>query len=338
MIAVTGATGHLGNALLRALLERRRVAPAGGPAQPAESVRALVRPGRDISCLAGLDVEIVSGHLHDLDSLVAAFRGADAVFHLAGKVSITGEKYEDLRHVNVVGTRNVIAACRTAGVGRLVHTSSIHAFVEPPLGTCIDEATPIDLARIVGAYGKSKAEATQLVFQAASEGLDAVVVFPTGIIGPYDFRPSDTGQMIIDFGRGKIPASTDGRYNFVDVRDVAEGLISARDRGCSGEGYLLSGRVLSVSEMFALLEELTGRRAPRLHVSIDVLRAIAPVIPAYYWVTRQRPLFTRYSLAVLCANCEISSAKAEGQFGYAVRPLRETFGDTVTWFKEHGML
>jgi dihydroflavonol-4-reductase len=337
VIVVTGATGHVGNALLRALMERRAAVPADGHTRAVGPVRALVRPGRDTACLSGLDVEIVRGHLDDLDSLTRAFAGADAVFHLAGKVSITKEKYEDLRHTNVDGTRNVIAACRAAGVGRLVYTSSIHAFVETPLGTSTDESTLIDPARTVGDYGRTKAEATQLVFQAAREGLDAVVVFPTGIVGSYDFRPSEMGQMIIEFCRGKIPASTGGGYNFVDVKDVALGLIAALEHGGTGEGYMLSGSVISVSEMFLMLEELTGTRAPRLKVSINLLRAIAPMIPAYYWVSRRRPLFTSYSLAVLASNSAVDSAKACEQLGFSPRPLRETFADALSWFKEQGM-
>jgi dihydroflavonol-4-reductase len=329
MIVVTGGTGHVGNALLRALMEHTAEV-SGEPGAASRSVRALIRPGRDTSCLAGLDVEVVRGDVRDLDSLIAAFHGADAVFHLAGKISITRERLERLRETNVEGTKNVIAACRAAGVRRLVYTSSIHAFVETPHGTCIDENTPVEASGVNGSYGKSKAEATNLVFKAAREGLDAVVVFPTGIVGPFDYRPSETGQVIVDFCRGKIPAWTDGAYNFVDVRDVAAGLIAALERGRSGEGYVLSGSVISVWDLLHLLEEFSGKPAPRLHVGIGFMRAIAPIIPVYYWITRQRPLFTKYSLDVLCSNCEISNAKAERE--------RDTLADSLRWFEEQGML
>lgn len=337
MIVVTGATGHVGNALLHALQERRASAPAdsGAAVQP---VRALVRPGRDTSCLAGLDIEIVRGDVRDPDSLTAAFHDADAVFHIAGRVSITNEKLARLRETNVEGAKNVIAACKAAGVRRLVYTSSIHAFRDTPHGTCIDESTPIDPTEVIGSYGVSKAEATRLVFGATGESLETVTVFPTGIIGPYDFRPSETGQMIIDFYRGKIPAWIDGRYNFVDVRDVAAGLIAALERGRSGEGYLLSGSVVTVWDLLHLLEELSGRPAPRLHIPTGLLRFLAPVIPVYYWVTGQRPLFTRYSIDVLCSNCEISCAKAQRELDFSARPLRDTLADSLGWFRDQGML
>ncbi len=327
MIVVTGATGLVGNALLHALADRGM-----GP------VRVLVRPGRDLSCLAGFDVEVVRGDTRDLDSLKAAFAGADAVFHLAGLITITKEKLERLREVNVEGTRNVIAACRAAGVRRLVHCSSIHAFIEPPFGTCTDESTPIDPERTIGNYGKSKAEATLLVKAAAGEGLDAVIVYPSGIIGPYDHRPSETGEFIVDACRGKIPATVDGRYNFVDSRDVAAGLVGAFERGRNGEGYLLTGSEISVPELFDILEQLSGTPKPRVHLPIGLVRAVAPLIPLYYKVVKQRPLFTTYSLHVISSNCEMSYQKAAEELGYSPRPLRQTLEDTVGWFKEQGML
>jgi dihydroflavonol-4-reductase len=327
MIVVTGATGLVGNALLRALGERGL-----GP------VRALVRPGRDLSCLAGLDVEVVRGDTRDLASLVAAFQGADAVIHLAGMIKITREKLGRLREVNVEGTKNVISACRTAGVRRLVYTSSIHAFAEPAKGVCTDETTPIDPRLVFGNYGKTKAEATQLVFAAAREGLDAVIVFPSGIIGPYDWRPSETGQFIVDACRGKIPATVDGGYNFVDSRDVADGLIGALERGRTGEGYILAGHEITVLDLFHELEQLSGTPKPRMHLDIRLVRAVAPLIPAYYWITRQRPLFTTYSLRVISSNCEMSSEKASSELGYSPRPLRQTLGDTVRWFTDQGLV
>jgi dihydroflavonol-4-reductase len=327
MIVVTGATGLVGNALLRALHEK-----GIGP------VRVLARPGRDLSDLAGLDFEVARGDTRDRDSIEAAFRGADAVIHLAGMITITREKLERLREVNVGGTANVVAACREAGVRRLVHCSSIHAFIEPPFGTCTDEETPIDPARTIGNYGKTKAEATLLVQAAVRDGLDAVIVFPSGIIGPYDFRPSETGQFIVDACRGKIPATVDGRYNFVDSRDVAEGLIGALTHGRTGEGYMLSGHEISVPELFRTLEKLSGTPKPRLHLPIGLVRAVAPLIPLYYKLTRQRPLFTTYSLHVISSNCAMSYKKAADEFGYSPRPLVQTLEDTVAWFRDHGMI
>ena len=338
MIAITGATGHVGNALLRALAERRKA--GGSQGEPAAGqVRAIVRPGRDTStCFEGLDVEVVEADMRDPQALAAAFQGADAVFHLAGIISITRERYDRLHAVNVEGTRNVLAACRAAGVRRLVYTSSIHAFVEPPHGTCTDETTPVDPQLVTTPYAKTKAEATRLVLAAAHDGLDAVVVFPSGIIGPYDFKPGQTGQLVLELSKGRIKAWVDGGYNFVDVRDVASGLIAALERGRAGEGYVLSGSEIRVWDLFHTVAELSGTPAPRMHVNMRLLRAVSPFIPVYYWATRQRPLFTSMSLEVICSNCAMSCAKAERELGFTPRPLRDTLGDTIGWFREQGML
>ncbi len=338
MIAITGATGHVGNALLRALAARQTASESQG--EPAAGrVRAIVRPGRDVSsCFAGLDVEVAEADMRDQEALVAAFRDVNVVFHLAGIVSITKERYERLHAVNVEGTSNVLAACRETGVRRLVYTSSIHAFVEPPHGTCTDETTAVDPQLVTTPYAKTKAEATRLVFAAARDGLDAVVVFPSGIIGPYDFKPSQTGQLVLDLSRGRIKAWVDGGYDFVDVRDVASGLIAALERGRSGEGYVLSGSEISVWDLFHTVAELSGTPAPRLHVNMRLLRAVSPLIPFYYWATRQQPLFTSMSLEVINSNCAMSCAKAERELGFAPRPLRDTLGDTIGWFREQRML
>lgn len=335
MIVVTGATGLVGNALLRRLAAIREDGVTGPLAGP---VRTIVRRGSNASSIAGLGVEVVEGDTRDLDSLVAAFRGADVVFHLAGFISIGRDTLESLRAVNVAGTKNVLEACRVAGIRRLVYASSIHAFVEPPMGTCTTESTPIDPERARGAYAKTKAEATQLVLAAARQGLDVVIVFPSGILGPYDFRPSPTGAMVLAAVRRKLGAYVDGAYNFVDVRDVADGLVAALERGRPGEGYILAGDEITVYDLLHTIEEVSGSPAPRLHLNFNLVRGVSFLIPAYYWATRQTPLFTKYSLDVISSNCAMSSAKARAELGYRPRPLRETLDDTVRWFQEQGML
>jgi dihydroflavonol-4-reductase len=327
LTVVTGATGHLGNVLLRSLV-----------AEGATGLRAVVAPGHSTASIADLDVEIVEADMRDYASLLDAFRGADTVFHLAGIVSIAAGGFERLRETNVGGTRNVLAACREAGVGRLVYTSSVHALVEPPHGTCLDETLLIDPARVRGAYAKTKAEATLLVFAAAEEGLDAVVVFPSGIAGPYDYRPSETGQLLLDCFSGRLKAYVDGAYDFVDVRDVAQGLITAATKGRRGHGYLLSGHEITVKELLGTVENITGARAPRWRLPFGFTRTVSFLIPAYYWVRRERPLFTTYSLDVITSNCLMSYEKAERELDYSPRPLRQTLEDALRWFRQAGML
>lgn len=327
MIVVTGATGLLGNVLLRSLAARE-----------AAPVRALVRPSSDLTAIASFDVEIVQGDVRDRASLLHAFAGADIVFHLAGIVSIARGGSPGLREANVEGTRNVLAACRKEGVRRLVYCSSIHAFAVPPGGDCLTEASLIDPDRAQGAYDRTKAEATLLVLNAIGQGLDAVMVFPTGVIGPYDFRPSHTGELVLAAAQGRLRAYVDGAYNFVDVRDVAQGLMAAAEKGRSGEGYILAGHNVTVRELLLSIEAVTGTPAPRLHLPFRLVRALSFLIPAYYWASRQKPLFTTYSLDVISSGCTMTAAKAEHELGYVPRPFSETMEDTVRWFRKQRML
>lgn len=225
-VVVTGATGHIGNVLVRALVAR------------GERVRCLVLPSDNLRPLAGLAVEVVRGDVRDPRSLDAAFAGAGAVFHLASVITLTPDQARVLHEVNVAGARNVAEACLKAGVRRLVHTSSVHAMAEPPEGVVIDESAPFDPARIRFEYGRTKAPGTLEVLAAAGRGLDAVVVCPTGVIGPFDFAPSEMGRLFLAFARRRVWAYPDGGYDFVDVRDAAEGHLLAAEKGRTGESYL----------------------------------------------------------------------------------------------------
>jgi len=301
-------------------------------------LRALVRPGGSTASIVDLGVEVVGADMRRYDSLLQAFRGADVVFHVAGIVSIAGGGFKRLQETNVGGTRNVLAACREAGVRRLIYTSSVHAFVDWPVGTCLEETTVIDPLRVRAPYAKTKAEATLLALDATKQGLDAVVVFPTGIIGPHDFRPSDTGQLVLECSRGRLKASVPGAYNFVDVRDVAQGLMAAAKKGRAGEGYILAGHEITVGDLLQSVELITGVPAPSLCLPLGFVRALSFLFPAYYWITRERPLFTTYSLDVISSNCFMSHEKADRELGFSPRPFRETMEDTLRWFRGQGSL
>lgn len=326
MIVLTGGTGHIGNVLVRKLLRR------------GEKVRAVVPSWEDRMPLDGLQVEIVDGDVRDVDSLIRAFEGSDLVYHLAGIVAITTGKRELLHEVNVEGTRNVVRACLETGVPRLVYTSSIHAIVEPPKGTVIDETLPFDPERTMGDYARSKALGTLEVLKGAEAGLDAVIVCPTGVIGPYDYAPSEMGQMMILVATGKLKAYLDGAYDFVDVRDVAEGLILAAERGRRGEAYILSGERITVPDLLSLLEDATGAKGPSLKVPFVLARVMAIFTPLYYRARKTKPLFTEYSVHVLGGDCFTTCDKAKRELGYSPRPLRESVRATIRWFEESGRL
>ena len=322
MNAVTGATGHIGNVLVRKLLAEGK------------TVRAIVPPGEDTHPLDGLDIEIVRGDLRDVDSLLSAFRGIEVIYHLAGIISILPGRRELLHQVNVEGTQNVVQACFKSAVSRMVYTSSIHAIKEPPHGTVITETQPFDPHSVLGDYAKSKANATLAVIDGIRKGLNAVIVCPTGVIGPYDYRISEMGHLIQDFLRRKIKACVDGAYDFVDVRDVAQGLMLAGEKGGTGESYILSGEQISVKGLFSLLETITGINAPKFQISCKLARIAGIIATPYYKLCKSKPLFTSYSIDVLASNSLVSSAKAKRELGYFTRSIRESLADSVSWFRD----
>lgn len=327
MIVVTGATGHIGNVLTRQLTAQ------------GQAVRALVMPGDDLRSLTGLDVEIVSGDVTDLASLESAFTGADIVFHLAGIVTIMPGMAKALERVNVGGVRNVAAACRTNSVHRLVYTSSVHTIAEPPQGTVIDESQPFDPDRVLGDYARSKARATLLLLdEVAKGGLDAVICCPTGVIGPWDYGISNVGQLILDFASGQLKSYVSGAYDFVDVRDVARGLILAADKGQRGRHYIFSGAQVQVLGLMKELEKDIGYPAPTFRIPPAIARAAGVLASAYYRLLRRRPVFTAYSIDVLRSNSQVSSARAREELGFNSRPWQESIRDQVEWFRAEGIL
>ena len=321
MILVTGATGHIGNVLVRDLLAR------------GEQVRALVLPGEDLTPLDGLKLEVVVGDVLDRDALQKAFEGVSLAYHLAGIISIMPGVNEMVQRVNVQGTRNMLEAARVASVQRLVYTSSIHAVARVPHGTTIDESIPFDPDNPVGEYDRSKAQATLAVLEAVQDGLDAVIVCPTGVIGPNDYRGSEMGRLIEECAESKPQLYVEGAYDFVDVRDVSRGLILAAEMGKAGEYYILSGERVTVQQVLDLVQNATGNRIQRLKIPMWVARFITLFTPTYYRLTGKKPRFTPYSLETITSNSEISHAKAQQELGYRPRSLRESIADTVEWIR-----
>lgn len=323
MILVTGATGHIGNVLVRELVER------------GNSIRALVMRGEDSRAIDGLGVELVEGDVLDPPSLSRAMQGVSQVFHLAGIISIMPGQDELVHRVNVEGTRNILAAARECGVRQVLYTSSIHAFRRLPGNDLeIDESHPIDPQGSLGAYDHSKAEATLEALSAARSGQDVVIVCPTGVIGPGDYRGSEMGQVLVGCDREGPQLYIDGGYDFVDVRDVARGMIQAAERGKPGECYILSGHQVSVIDLIQQVRKITKKPVRAIWLPTWLARFAAVFAPLYYQISRQRPVFTPYSLATLRSNSQISSAKARRELGYTTRPLQDTLRDTLQWHRK----
>ena len=321
MWLVTGATGHVGNVLVRKLLER------------GEKVRALILPGESRESISGLNVEAVEGDVLNLDSVFESMRGVKGIFHLAGVISIMPGPNPFVRNINVDGTKNILRAAMEKGIKKLIYTSSIHAIQRVEDGV-IDENIPYDMDNPYGAYDRSKAEATLEVLNAARSGLEAVVVCPTGVIGPYDFRGSMMGAVIHDAATAKPTLYVDGAYDFVDVRDVADGLIAAAENGKRGQSYILSGQKITVRYMLETVREITGKNFFQMKIPFNLAKFAALFTPMYYQLANSTPRFTPYSLEVLQSNSNISHAKATRELGYLPRTLYKSIEDTVKWFLE----
>lgn len=318
---VTGATGHIGNVLVRELLQR------------GERVRALVRPGKRPLALEGLDVEMVVGDVLDLDSLVRAMQGVEVVYHLAARISLATGEDPETEHVNCDGTRNVIAAARRNDIRRLVYASSIYALRSPAEGVAIDETQPFDPEECGGAYDCSKARASLAVQEAATKGLDAVIVCPTAVAGPYDFQGSDAGRAIRIYMRPGVKFYVEGAYDFVDVRDVARGFILAAEKGRSGETYILGGERLTLWDVIQTVWETGECWYPSFKIPLWLAYLVADLMPIYTELTGARPLFTRYSLDAVCSNSRVSHAKAGRELGFQPRPARQAIADSVRWLQ-----
>ncbi len=323
-VAITGASGHIGCTLTRFLIKQNI------------PVRALVY--NDDQALQDLSIELAKGDVLDLESLYSAFEGVDTVYHLAAEIQLKRRHTEHMQQVNVEGTANVLKACKACGVRRLVHVSSVHAHDMYPLSEIMDETRPLVTDPDALHYDLSKSKAQQLVIDAIKEGFDAVIVNPSGAIGPYDFKPSATGKMLIDFYKGAVPAVVQGGFDWVDVRDVAHGIMLAAEKGRSGESYFLSGEWLSIAELSKLIGEVLQLPTPKFVCPMWLARATAPFAEAFATLFNKEPLYTSEYLEIVRLNPRISHQKAMDELGYSVRPLRQTLEDSYNWLMEAGLL
>ncbi len=323
--AVTGGSGRLGNVLVRAL-RRRGV-----------EVRVLEPGAGPVASLAGVDAEIVRGSVLDPNAVASLVEGADVVYHLAAKVDLGRDADGSIFAVNVEGTRRVVDAC-IARKTRLVHCSSHHALMRHPLEEPLDERRPLGLDDPCD-YHRAKAVSEKLVLDAvASRGLDAVVCSPGTMLGPHDFEPSMIGKALVDLHEGKVPVLMEVVSDFVDARDVAEGMIRAAERGRRGERYLLSGDVRDMRGFVADVAAVTGRPMPKVVLPLWVGWAMLPFSLAAARVTGKPPLFTAGVLRASVSNRVVSHAKAEAELGFTPRPIRASLEDSFAWYRERGLI
>ena len=323
-VLVTGGTGFVGANVVRELLD------AG------VTVRVLARAGSDRRALGTLPVEIVEGDLCVPASLRRAVAGVTTLFHVAADYRLWARDPQELYRANVDGTRAILAAAADAGVRRVVHTSTVGALGIPEDGTPGTEQTPIGLHDMVGPYKKSKFLAEQVALEFARAGLPVVVVNPSAPVGPWDVKPTPTGQMIVDFLEGRMFTSLDTGLNLVHVRDVARGHLRAAERGRVGEKYILGHTNLSLIELFRLLGEITGLRPPRVKIPYAVAWLAAAGMEGAARVTRRPPRVSLTAVRMARKHMYFSPAKAVRELGLPQTDVREALRDAVEWFGAHG--
>jgi len=323
---VTGASGFVGSAIVRRLL------------QAGHAVRVLLRGNSRRDNISGLPVEVVTGDLTDTASLKRAVSGCSALFHAAADYRLWTRHPEAMYSANVDGSRNVILAAAEAGVSRIVYTSSVATLGICADGSPADENTPSSLDDMIGHYKRSKFMAEEAVRQLVSEqGLPAVIVNPAGPVGPRDIKPTPTGQMVLDTMRGRMPGYMDTGLNIVHVDDVAEGHLLAFTHGKIGERYILGGENLPLLDILTQVATLSGRKPPRIRMPYYGVLPLAWLSEAVAAMTgAAQPLIAVDGVRMTRKRMYFSSAKAHRELGYAPRPAQQALADAVAWFRQHG--
>ena len=322
---ITGATGFLGRTVVEELVHHDA------------QVRALVLHNDPYINLLPKEVHIIVGDVCDKNSLADFFVDADSrtcVIHCAGIVSVASRPGPKLYQVNVGGTWRILRQCLEHNVGKLIHVSSVHAIPEKPEGCVITESCDFSPGLVDGDYAKSKAAATELVFDAAERGLNASIVFPSGIIGPGDIQGGSFTSMAKSFLAGKLPFAVRGGDDFVDVRDVAKGILACSESGEPGKGYILSGHYITIRKMLQLVGKAAKLKYHPICLPLSLAKLAAPYYERRSLKDRKPLFFTPYSVAVLASNGQFSHAAASECFAYQPRPMEETLWDMTVWLME----
>lgn len=330
---LTGAAGLLGSNVCRQLIER------------GEEVRTLVLKGDPAAKHIPNEAEIIIGDVLDLDSLECFFTVPEEydevyVIHSASIVTVNPDPSPKVHAVNVDGTRNMIDMCLKHKVKKLVYISSTGAIQELQHGKKIKEVESFPAEGLVGYYSVTKAEASQLVMDALKEHpqLDASMIHPTGICGPNDYAYGPVAQFIMQYANGEMPAGIEGTFNSVDVRDLAEGVISCCDKGRRGECYIMGNSLVSMKDMFRIINDAAGLDYNPKILSPGIANAAAKLLGIVSKVTKKPAALTTFAVYNLTRNNEFDYSKAQRELGYRTRPFKETIQDEVKWLLEEGKI
>ncbi len=322
-ILVTGSSGHVGLTLILKLLET------------GQKVRALDL--KKNPTIEQLPIEFIQADVRNLDTLAPAFRDVEVVYHVAAYISIQMHEWPLLEAINVNGVRNIVTLCQQYRVRRLVHFSSIEALSVEPHNKPIDETNALVPADFSIPYPRSKAAGQRIILQAIQEGLDAVTLFPTGIIGPNDYSTRASNQSLIPIANGEMPILAKFAYDWVDVRDVADGALAAAQKAPAGASYILGNQHYLITDLAVKIAALTGVPAPRV-VPAWMALSVLPFLTLRSRITGQTSMLTRASLYPLLNSHQISHERASRELGYRPRSIDESLADMVNWFQKLGKI
>jgi dihydroflavonol-4-reductase len=323
---VTGATGFVGSHVARQLVS------------VGQAVRVLVRPNSNLRALAGLQVEYFEGDLRDQKSLERALKGIRRVFHVAADYRLWTPRPEEIYQINVEGTRNLLDAASHAGVERIVYTSTVATIAVPRRGALPNEGTQATLDEMIGHYKRSKFLAEQVAVNAASSGLPVVIVNPTAPVGPWDWKPTPTGRIILDFLKGKMPAYVDTGLNVAPVEDIAAGHLLAAEKGRAGQRYILGGRNMTLKQILDALSAITGRPAPRVRLPHAIALAAGYADQLFSRLAGREPQIPVEGVKMSRHRMFVESDKAERELGYKVTSVEAGLERAVNWYQQHGYL
>ncbi len=325
---VTGANGHLGRHIVRQLLAE------------GQQVRAFLLRGESMPLGQGnQNLTQYWGDICDMASIEPLFEGLEGrelvVIHTAAVIDITSKVTPRAYQVNVCGTKNLVALALRYRVYRFIYVSSVHAIAEPKQNRLIYETKQFSTGAVEGGYAKTKAEAAAFVLEAAQQsGLPAVLLHPSGILGPMDGGNNNLVEAVKNFVSGKLRVCPQGGYDLVDVRDVAAACIKAVDKGRVGEPYILSGRYYRIAEIFDMLSQITGKKRPYMMLPGWMAQAAAPAMEKAALRKGKAPLVTKYSLYTLRSHAAFSHQKASRELDFWPRDIFDTLADTVHWLAQ----
>lgn len=323
-IIITGATGHIGNNIVRDLIENYSDI----------EIKLLVRRLKD-EAIDGFDCLKAVGDLNDVSFLNKEIEEGSVVIHSAGLIYVTNKQINEMEKINHLLTKKIVDVCIEKKVSKFIYISSVDAINKGEEGL-IKEPISLNPDLIKSNYGKSKAKATLYVLNKITSGaLCGVILYPSAVIGPYDFKVSSIGQVLVDNIHNRIMARLDGKYNFIDVRDLTKAINYCVFNSVD-ISYLITGEVVTVDELFTIINKKLGKKKMPIKLPLWLIMIFTNFMPLYYKLRRVKPVFTKFALKTLNTNCDYDNTKAKQELNLVIRPTKESFEDAIDWFIAHG--